>query len=124
VHCSFPADHPSRALHILPFFGKEISRDLIGAYVTTKQFLLQFGFNSLRDLPDAEALEDAGRRALYRVDGWPAHRQVVFVLWRAIRTSGGPLGMLAFGRLAKQTHSTASARRSGIFAHRGLRFVE
>ena len=29
-------------------------------YVTTKQFLLQFGFNSLRDLPDAEALEDAG----------------------------------------------------------------
>jgi segregation and condensation protein B len=63
------------------FFGKEISRDLIGTlrgqnfiasgprsptpgapytYVTTKQFLLQFGFNSLRDLPDAEALEDAG----------------------------------------------------------------
>jgi chromosome segregation and condensation protein ScpB len=27
-------------------------------YVTTKQFLVQFGFNSLRDLPDAEALED------------------------------------------------------------------
>ncbi|MEP9390119.1 SMC-Scp complex subunit ScpB [Mesorhizobium sp. KR9-304] len=63
------------------FFGKEISRDLIGTlrgqnfiasgprsptpgapytYVTTKQFLLQFGFNSLRDLPDVEALEDAG----------------------------------------------------------------
>ncbi|RUV77483.1 SMC-Scp complex subunit ScpB [Mesorhizobium sp. M5C.F.Cr.IN.023.01.1.1] len=63
------------------FFGKEISRDLIGTlrgcgfiasgprsptpgapytYVTTKEFLLQFGFNSLRDLPDAEALEDAG----------------------------------------------------------------
>jgi hypothetical protein len=28
--------------------------------VTTKQFLLHIGFNSLRDLPDAEALEDAG----------------------------------------------------------------
>lgn len=63
------------------FFGKEISRDLIGhlrgagliasgprsptpgapyTYVTTKEFLLEFGFNTLRDLPDFEALEDAG----------------------------------------------------------------
>nr|WP_244426022.1 SMC-Scp complex subunit ScpB [Mesorhizobium amorphae] len=63
------------------FFGKEISRDLIGhlrgfgliasgprsptpgapyTYVTTKAFLLQFGFDTLRDLPDFEALEDAG----------------------------------------------------------------
>lgn len=63
------------------FFGKEVSRDLIGhlrgagliasgprsptpgapyAYVTTKQFLLEFGLNTLRDLPDFEALEDAG----------------------------------------------------------------
>ncbi|RUU94574.1 MULTISPECIES: SMC-Scp complex subunit ScpB [unclassified Mesorhizobium] len=63
------------------FFGKEISRDLIGTlrgqnfiasgprsptpgapytYVTTKTFLLEFGLATLRDLPDFEALEDAG----------------------------------------------------------------
>ncbi len=63
------------------FFGKEVSRDLIGAlramgliaagprsprpgapyaFVTTKTFLSQFGFESLRDLPDIEMLEDAG----------------------------------------------------------------
>jgi segregation and condensation protein B len=63
------------------FFGKEVSRDLIGhlrgagliasgprsptpgapyTYVTTKEFLLEFGFDTLRDLPDFEALEDAG----------------------------------------------------------------
>jgi Segregation and condensation complex subunit ScpB len=29
-------------------------------YVTTKQFLSHFGFDTLRDLPDMEALEDAG----------------------------------------------------------------
>lgn len=29
-------------------------------YVTTKAFLLQFGLDTLRDLPDFEALEDAG----------------------------------------------------------------
>ena len=29
-------------------------------YVTTKAFLAQFGFDTLRDLPDMEALEDAG----------------------------------------------------------------
>ena len=63
------------------FFGEEISRDLIGhlrgakliasgprsptpgapyTYVTTKEFLLEFGLDTLRDLPDFEALEDAG----------------------------------------------------------------
>ncbi|WP_199201392.1 SMC-Scp complex subunit ScpB [Mesorhizobium sp. 131-3-5] len=63
------------------FFGKEVSRDLIGhlrgagfiasgprsptpgapyTYVTTKAFLLEFGLNTLRDLPDFESLEDAG----------------------------------------------------------------
>lgn len=63
------------------FFGKEISRDLIGhlrgakliasgprsptpgapyTYVTTKEFLLEFGLDTLRALPDFEALEDAG----------------------------------------------------------------
>ena len=29
-------------------------------YVTTKDFLLEFGLDTLRDLPDFEALEDAG----------------------------------------------------------------
>ncbi len=62
-------------------FGKEISRDLIGrlhardligtgprsprrgapyTFVTTEQFLVAFGLESLRDLPDREQLEDAG----------------------------------------------------------------
>lgn len=61
--------------------GKEISRDTIGylrklgfiaagprspqagapyTYVTTQEFLSQFGFDTLRDLPDFEKLEDAG----------------------------------------------------------------
>ena len=30
------------------------------AYVTTEKFLVEFGFESLRDLPDLEALKDAG----------------------------------------------------------------
>ncbi|RVC58387.1 SMC-Scp complex subunit ScpB, partial [Mesorhizobium sp. M2A.F.Ca.ET.046.02.1.1] len=63
------------------FFGKEVSRDLIGVLraqeliasgprspqpgapytnVTTKNFLSQFGLDTLRQLPDFEALEDAG----------------------------------------------------------------
>lgn len=63
------------------FFGKEISRDTIGhlrrlgfiaagprspqpgapyTYVTTREFLSHFGFDTLRDLPDMEALQDAG----------------------------------------------------------------
>ena len=29
-------------------------------YVTTEKFLVEFGFESLRDLPDLEALKDAG----------------------------------------------------------------
>lgn len=62
-------------------FGKEISRDLIGrlhgrgliatgprsprrgapyTFVTTEAFLVAFGLQSLRDLPDREQLEDAG----------------------------------------------------------------
>jgi len=62
-------------------FGREVSRDLIAAlraqnlivagprspqpgapyaYVTTPGFLAQFGFESLRDLPDLERLQDAG----------------------------------------------------------------
>jgi segregation and condensation protein B len=63
------------------FFGREVSRDLIGhlralgfiasgprsptpgapyTYVTTATFLSHFGFDTLRDLPDREMLEDAG----------------------------------------------------------------
>jgi len=63
------------------FFGKDVSRDVIGhlrslgfiaagprsptpgapyTYVTTPSFLSHFGFDTLRDLPDMEALEDAG----------------------------------------------------------------
>lgn len=63
------------------FFGKEVSRDLIGylrglgfiasgprapqpgapyTYVTTKGFLSNFGFDTLRDLPDLDMLEEAG----------------------------------------------------------------
>ena len=62
-------------------FGKEISRDVIGnlrgagfigsgprsptpgapyTYVTTPHFLSAFGMETLRDLPNIEALEDAG----------------------------------------------------------------
>ena len=62
-------------------FGKEVSRDTIASlrnanflasgprsptpgapytYVTTKHFLIAFGMETLRDLPDIEALEDAG----------------------------------------------------------------
>ncbi|WP_439523021.1 SMC-Scp complex subunit ScpB [Marivita sp.] len=62
-------------------FGKEISRDLIGrlhaqgligtgprsprrgapyTFVTTDAFLVAFGLESLRELPDREQLEDAG----------------------------------------------------------------
>ena len=65
-------------------FGKEISRDLIGrlhaqgligtgpraprrgapyTFVTTEQFLVVFGLESLHDLPDREQLEDAGLAA-------------------------------------------------------------
>ncbi|WPE22634.1 Segregation and condensation protein B (plasmid) [Shinella zoogloeoides] len=62
-------------------FGREVSRDTIASlrganflasgprsptpgapytYVTTKHFLTAFGMETLRDLPDIEALEDAG----------------------------------------------------------------
>lgn len=62
-------------------FGREVSRDTIASlrganvlasgprgptpgapytYVTTKHFLSAFGLQTLRDLPDIEALEDAG----------------------------------------------------------------
>lgn len=72
---------PITRTELSSFFGREISRDLIGhlrgagliasgprapqpgapyTYVTTKAFLLEFGLDTLRDLPNFEALEDAG----------------------------------------------------------------
>lgn len=69
---------PITRAELSSFFGKEISRDLIGnfrsfgfiasrhsqvrrtPYVTTQAFLLKFGLDTLRDLPDFEALENAG----------------------------------------------------------------
>ena len=69
-------------------FGKEVSRDLIAdlramgfiasgprspqpgapySYVTTPAFLAHFGLDTLRDLPDFEALEDAGLLSRERV---------------------------------------------------------
>jgi len=75
---------------ISEMFGREISRDLIAAlreqglivagprspklgapyaYVTTEKFLFEFGFESLRDLPELAALKDAG---LMPADGQPA----------------------------------------------------
>jgi len=75
------------------FLGREVSRDVIAAlrgegliaagprsptpgapyaYVTTPGFLSHFGFESLRDLPDVEKLEDAGligRTSDVRLDG-------------------------------------------------------
>ena len=71
---------PATRGEICEMFGREISRDLIAnlrergliaagprspklvapyAYVTT-EFLLEFGFESLRDLPDLEGRRDAG----------------------------------------------------------------
>jgi segregation and condensation protein B len=73
--------HPRPREGLMDICGKEISRDLIGrlhardligtgprsprrgapyTFVTTEQFLVAFGLESLRDLPDRELLEDAG----------------------------------------------------------------
>ena len=72
---------PITRAELSQFLGKEVSRDAIAglrgegyiaagprspspgaphAYVTTPAFLSHFGFESLRDLPDIEKLEDAG----------------------------------------------------------------
>ncbi len=73
-------------------FGKEVSRDTIASlrgagfvssgprsptpgapytYVTTKHFLSAFGMETLRDLPDMEALEDAGLLSRQSVQNEP-----------------------------------------------------
>jgi segregation and condensation protein B len=72
---------PITRAELSQFLGREVSRDVIAslrgegfiaagprspspgapyAYVTTPAFLSHFGFESLRDLPDIEKLEDAG----------------------------------------------------------------
>ena len=72
---------PVTRAELAEMLGRDISRDLIAAlraenliaagprapapgapyaYVTTQKFLAEFGFESLRDLPDLEALQDAG----------------------------------------------------------------
>jgi segregation and condensation protein B len=70
---------------------KEVSRDLIGnlrgsgfigsgprptpgapyTYVTTQHFLSAFGMETLRDLPDVEALEDTGLLSWHAVQNEP-----------------------------------------------------
>ena len=72
---------PTTRGELSQFLGREVSRDAIAAlreegliaagprsptpgapyaYVTTPGFLGEFGFESLRDLPDIEKLQDAG----------------------------------------------------------------
>jgi len=72
---------PITRMDLSQFLGREVTRDAIAAlrgdgliaagprtpalgapyaYVTTDGFLSHFGFESLRDLPDMEKLEDAG----------------------------------------------------------------
>jgi segregation and condensation protein B len=72
---------PVTRAEISKIFGREVSRDTIATlrqlgflasgprsptpgapytYITTPAFLTAFGFDTLRDLPDTEMLEDAG----------------------------------------------------------------
>lgn len=81
VLASIAYHQPVTRAALSDMLGREVSRDVIGhlrrldmiasgprspqpgalyTYVTTKKFLEQFGLDTLRDLPDLEALEDAG----------------------------------------------------------------
>jgi segregation and condensation protein B len=81
VLMSIAYSQPVTRSELSKIFGKEVSRDVIGSlrgagfiasgprsptpgapytYVTTKHFLSAFGMETLRDLPDIEALDDAG----------------------------------------------------------------
>jgi segregation and condensation protein B len=85
---------PITRAELSAFFGKEVSRDVIGhlralgfitagprsptpgapyTFVTTKAFLSHYGFDTLRDLPDMEMLEDAGLLSKDKLlaDGFP-----------------------------------------------------
>ncbi|MDP9572182.1 UNVERIFIED_ORG: chromosome segregation and condensation protein ScpB [Agrobacterium larrymoorei] len=80
--------HPITRGEQSEIFGKEVSRDTISnlrgagfigseprsptagapyTYVTTPHFLSSFGMETLRDLPNIEALEDAGPLSRYAV---------------------------------------------------------
>ncbi len=81
VLVSIAYHQPVTRAAVAQILGREVSRDVIGAlrdkamitagprsptpgapftYVTTRAFLSHFGLDTLRDLPDLEALEDAG----------------------------------------------------------------
>jgi len=81
VLVSIAYHQPITRAGVSEILGREISRDIIGqlrdkemisagprsptpgapfTYVTTRQFLAHFSLNTLRDLPDIEALQDAG----------------------------------------------------------------
>lgn len=81
VLVSIAYHQPVTRTGVAEILGREVSRDVIGAlrdknmitagprsptpgapftYVTTKGFLSHFGLDTLRDLPELEALEDAG----------------------------------------------------------------
>lgn len=81
VLVSIAYHQPVTRAGVSEILGREVSRDVIGAlrdknmitagprsptagapftYVTTKGFLEYFGLDTLRDLPELEALEDAG----------------------------------------------------------------
>lgn len=81
VLVSIAYHQPVTRAGVSEILGREVSRDVIGAlrdkkmitagprspapgapftYVTTKGFLQHFGLDTLRDLPDLEALQDAG----------------------------------------------------------------
>lgn len=81
VLVSIAYHQPITRAGVSEILGREISRDIIGqlrdkemisagprsptpgapfTYVTTRQFLAHFSLNTLRDLPDLEALQDSG----------------------------------------------------------------
>ncbi|MHA6691249.1 SMC-Scp complex subunit ScpB [Devosia sp. A449] len=81
VLVSIAYHQPVTRAGVSEILGREVSRDVVGSlrdknmitagprsptagapftYVTTKGFLENFGLDTLRDLPDLEALEDAG----------------------------------------------------------------
>lgn len=81
VLCAIAYHQPIDRAGLKDIFGKDISRDLLArlraqeliatgprspragapyTYVTTQKFLVVFGMESLRDLPDREGLQEAG----------------------------------------------------------------
>ena len=92
VLMSIAYSQPVTRSELSKIFGKEVSRDTIASlrgagfvssgprsptpgapytYVTTKHFLSAFGMETLRDLPDMEALEDAGLLSRHAVQEQP-----------------------------------------------------